>query len=195
MLAPTEPSPAASRLLGFLNTRADGAGAVERFADAELFHAWAIEHAPAAGADEVTEADLHAARQLRDALVALSLVHSRDTAVTPEEIRAAEALLESWAPRYPIRAFVRVDGVELSSLQNGFPGLLGSVLAAVADLSLAGRWPRLKACLNERCQKSFYDRSRNSSAAYCSSGCSSQAAMRTLRQRQREQPSKRASAE
>lgn len=43
----------------------------------------------------------------------------------------------------------------------------------------------VKACRNQPCHFGFFDRTRNSSAGFCSPGCSSQASMRAYRQRKK----------
>jgi predicted RNA-binding Zn ribbon-like protein len=47
-----------------------------------------------------------------------------------------------------------------------------------------GTWGQLKACRNDRCQKAFYDTSRNHSGAWCSmAGCGSRDKARVYRHR------------
>jgi predicted RNA-binding Zn ribbon-like protein len=53
----------------------------------------------------------------------------------------------------------------------------------VTELALPSTWKRFKACRNEGCHFAFYDRSRNTSGAYCSSTCSTQVGMRNYRER------------
>jgi predicted RNA-binding Zn ribbon-like protein len=60
------------------------------------------------------------------------------------------------------------------------------VLAAATELALSGQWARIKACRNEPCHFAFFDRSKNTSAGYCSTQCSSQASMRAYRARRKE---------
>jgi predicted RNA-binding Zn ribbon-like protein len=56
----------------------------------------------------------------------------------------------------------------------------------MTELALTGTWSRIKACRN--CHFGFYDRSRNTSGAYCSNTCSTQVGMRNYRQRHRATP-------
>ncbi len=54
------------------------------------------------------------------------------------------------------------------------------VFTAMTD----GTWARLKTCRNERCQKAFYDTSKNRSGAWCSmAGCGSRFKARAYRHR------------
>ena len=52
-------------------------------------------------------------------------------------------------------------------------------------VALGGGWPRVKACRNEPCHRAFIDHSRNTSAAYWRTRCSSQSPMRAYRARRR----------
>jgi predicted RNA-binding Zn ribbon-like protein len=65
-------------------------------------------------------------------------------------------------------------------------GAFAGVLAAATELALSGQWARIKACRNEPCHFAFFDRSKNTSAGYCSTQCSSQASMRAYRARKKD---------
>lgn len=181
-------------LLTFANTHADGGGAVERFADAEHLHAWLGEVGwlgAEPGRNVTTDADAAEARQLRDALVTVLLEHANDPAVTDTDLAQAETLLSRAGQRYPVAADIDRAGARLRPIQDGLPGTLARVLAAAGELALAGDWPRVKACRNQPCHLAFVDRTRNTSAGYCSPQCASQASMRAYRARRRADPSQR----
>ena len=154
-------------VLDFANThaRADG------------LHDWL--HGNGAGAT----AELDAVERLRDALVIVLLAHSHDPDTGEAEVGAAEAHLREAARRHPLVTAVDRGGAHLGPAQPGVGGALGRVLAAITELALAGAWPRVKACRNTSCHRAFYDRSRNTSGAYCSTGCSTQVNMRAYRRR------------
>lgn len=168
-------------VLDFVNSHSDGSGRPERFANAVGFQQW-IEEARLDGA-AATDADAASARELRDALVTVLLAHSG--ADTGETLGDAESYLSVVAARYPLVSVVCAEGVSLKSAQAGVPGILGSVLAGVTELAQSGAWSRVKACRNEPCHFGFFDRTRNGSAVYCSSGCNSQASMRAYRERKK----------
>ncbi|PPK93171.1 putative RNA-binding Zn ribbon-like protein [Kineococcus xinjiangensis] len=179
-------SSAADVVLRFANTHADGAGREERFADAAGVARWLTQNGRDDAAAHVTAADAAAVRELRDALVTVLLGHSQDPGTPEEALQRAEQFLRRTAHRHPLVAEVDRSGVRLSPAGDGVPGVLAEVLAAVAALALAGDWPRLKACRNEPCHFAFYDRSRNTSGAYCSTACRTRCAMRSYRGRQRD---------
>jgi predicted RNA-binding Zn ribbon-like protein len=178
-------------VLEFANTHTDGGGRPERFGDAAGLRSWLDQvtwldlRPDTDGATTLTDADALEARQLRDALVTVLLTHSDDRNVDNSTAAEAEALLRRATQRYPLTADIDRHGARLWPLQDGLPGVLGRVLACIAELSLAGQWSRLKACRNPPCHFAFFDKTRNTSAGYCSPQCASQSSMRAYRQRQR----------
>ncbi|MDI6098982.1 CGNR zinc finger domain-containing protein [Actinoplanes sp. NEAU-A12] len=183
MSSPLVPPPGTALVLDFVNTRADGGGAVERLGDAQALACWL----QAAGLIEphvvVTAADAASARELRDALVTVMLAHSGAGEGRGDALTAAESHLRRTASLHPLAAVITAEGAVLASDQAGVPGAFGSILAAVADAAATDRWGRLKACRNPPCHHGFFDRTRNASGAYCSPGCGSQVSMRALRRR------------
>ena len=186
MNAPT-PSPL-DLVLAFANTHADAGDRVERFTDAEGLTSWLGEVAwgGAVPARTVTDSDVVEARELRDALVTVLLSHSHDAATSDAAVQAAEAILERAGDRCPVTA--RLSGAEarLGPGCGGVAGAFAGVLAAATELALSGQWARIKACRNEPCHFAFFDRSKNTSAGYCSTQCSSQASMRAYRARKKD---------
>lgn len=69
---------------------------------------------------------------------------------------------------------------DIAGVDGALAGLIGIVFTAMTD----GTWTRLKVCRNDRCQKAFYDTSKNRSGAWCSmAGCGSRSKARAYRQR------------
>ena len=72
---------------------------------------------------------------------------------------------------------VRFHHDELPTLEPdiaGVDGTLARLVGIVFTTMTDGTWGRLKACRNDRCQKAFYDTSKNRSGAWCSmAGCGS----------------------
>jgi predicted RNA-binding Zn ribbon-like protein len=185
---PREPSDV---VLEFANTHPDGGGRPERFGDAAGLRSWLdevtwLDLRPESGdPTTLTDADALEALELRDALVTVLLTHSDDPNLTEGTATEAEALLRRATQRYPLTADIDRHRARLWPLQNGLPGVLGRVLASIAELSLAGQWSRIKACRNPPCHFAFFDKTRNTSAGFCSPQCASQSSMRAYRQRQR----------
>lgn len=181
----TEGKLAADLVLRFVNTRPTGNGEPERMSDAQDLLTW-MRSAGLAGDEDpgVSDADAAVARELRAALVALLLGH-----VGVEEqagaLAGAEDHLRRTAALYPLVAFVTEGGCTLVPSQSGVPGAFGSLFAALAQTTAAGLWPRMKMCRNLPCHVGFLDKTRNSAGLYCSAACSSQASMRSYRQRQK----------
>jgi predicted RNA-binding Zn ribbon-like protein len=175
-------------VLAFANTHADGGGRRERFGNADGLREWLDEQqwlAVRRSRAPITDADAIEARELRDAIVTVLLQHSGDADTAARDVADAERVLRRAGERYPIRADIDRAGSRLRAAQDGVPGALAAVLAAVAELSLAGRWPRMKACRNQPCHFAFADRTRDMSATFCSPQCAGQATMRNYRARQR----------
>jgi predicted RNA-binding Zn ribbon-like protein len=188
MVTPTTSStttPLVDSVLAFVNTRADGGGRPELFGDAAAFGTWLEEHDQFGGPTAVTDADAAAARELREALVTIMLAHSGDEESVGKPLRAAEAYLRRIGSLYPLATVVTEQGARLTSPQSGGAHVFGTLLAAVAEFALSGDWGRIKACRNPPCHFGFFDRTRNGSGLYCSTGCGAQVSMRKYRQRQR----------
>jgi predicted RNA-binding Zn ribbon-like protein len=173
----------ADLVLAFVNTHADSGGRVERFADVEGLRAWLRENGLDEAAADASPADVDGVRHLRDALVTVLLGHADDPATDDAALTAAEDDIRRVALRHPLVTTVDRAGARLDPAQQGLPGAVGLVLAAMTDLALTGAWPRVKACRNPGCHLAFVDRSRNTSGAYCGTTCSSQVAMRAYRRR------------
>ncbi|MFD8075442.1 CGNR zinc finger domain-containing protein [Streptomyces sp. NPDC059718] len=182
---PAPPAGDAQLVLDFTNSHADRFGRPERFADAAGLADWLAERGFADAATDVTAADAASARGLRDAVITLLLGHADDPHTSTQALAEAEEQLRRTATRHPLVTVIHGSGARLAPAQQGLPAALATVLAAIAHLALAGSWQRLKACRNPGCHFTFYDRSRNTSGAYCSNTCSTQVAMRSYRRRQR----------
>jgi predicted RNA-binding Zn ribbon-like protein len=181
-------SSALGLVLAFANTHADAGDRVERFTDPPGLTGW-LEEVAWSGAEPartVTDSDVLEARELRDALVTVLLSHSHDLPSSDPAVQSAEAILERAGDKCPVS--VRLSGAEarLGPGCGGVAGAFAGVLAAATELALSGQWARIKACRNEPCHFAFFDRSKNTSAGYCSTQCSSQASMRAYRARKKE---------
>ena len=112
-------------------------------------------------ATDVAQADLTAAREVRNALRALLLANN---GAPPDP--GAEAVLDRAARRAQLEP--EFGAAALVPRAGGVDGAIGRVLAAAFAAMLDGSWRRLKACPREVCGWAFYDRSSNASATWCS---------------------------
>ncbi|MFE7890770.1 CGNR zinc finger domain-containing protein [Streptomyces sp. NPDC057412] len=124
----------------------------------------------------LTEADLPAARELRESLRAALLAHAGHPphrTVTPlGDLLAAAPLV------------VAVDPADGSAhlTPTGGASLLSRVAAAVAQGLVEGTWTRLKACEAADCHWAYYDRSPAGRGRWCSMQvCGARAKMRRYR--------------
>jgi predicted RNA-binding Zn ribbon-like protein len=129
-------------------------------------------------------ADLDLARSLRDALRAELAAHHPGAGAGGAEDPDARARLDALAARIPLRAGFGASPATLQPAGEGALGLLGTVLAAVVLAERDGTWHRLKLCPADDCRWVYYDRSRNTSKAWCSmDGCGNRAKTRAYRGR------------
>ncbi|CDO87934.1 CGNR zinc finger domain-containing protein [Mycobacterium triplex] len=182
--APAGADPA-ELVLAFANTHDHRGRVPDRLSDAAGLRKWLAAYG-ADGTVSITPADVIEAREIRDALVTVLLTHVDADAAGEDELSAAESALRRAAHRYPLQANITRDAAGLVSTQAGLAGALGSMLAAVVELSQSGAWNRVKACRN--CHHGFVDQSRNSSGTFCRAQCRSQAGMRAYRSRHRPDP-------
>ncbi|MCF2527015.1 CGNR zinc finger domain-containing protein [Yinghuangia soli] len=186
-VSPRTVTPAVETVLAFVNTREDGSGRQELFADGDSFAAWLAEYDAFGGETVATDADAAAARELRDALVTVLLAHAGDEESLGEPLQRAERHLRRAGSLYPLATVITAGGVELASPQAGVERAFGTVLAAVTTFAQSSDWGRIKACRNPPCHFGFFDRTRNGGGLYCSPGCGSQVSMRNFRRRQRQE--------
>ena len=122
------------------------------------------------------EADVEAARELRESLRAVCLAHAGHP--PHREVRPLDELLAA-APL--VVTVAAADGS--AALRPAGPASLASrVAAAVAEALTAGTWLRLKACEAPDCHWAYYDRSPAGRGRWCSmSLCGARAKMRRYR--------------
>ncbi|MFF0789578.1 CGNR zinc finger domain-containing protein [Streptomyces spiralis] len=124
----------------------------------------------------ITEAELPAARELRESLRATLLAHAGHPPhreVTPlGELLAGAPLLVAVDARDGSAALAPAGAATLTS----------RVAAAVAEALVAGTWTRLKACEAVTCHWAYYDRSPAGRGRWCSMQvCGARAKMRRYR--------------
>ena len=127
-----------------------------------------------------TEADLAAARTLREALRVLLLANNG------VNVRKEAAVsLDRTARKAGLRVRFDASGApRVEPAVRGVDGALGRILAAVAAGMAEGTWERLKACRADDCRFAFYDHARNRSRQWCSMAvCGNRTKARAYRRR------------
>jgi hypothetical protein len=146
----------------------------------EQLRAWLVGHGLLADSTPVTEGDFRRVLLLREAL--RGLLRANNDIGTPV---SQEEVLNHLASNAPLTVRFHVDGLPtLEPDIAGVDGVLARLIGIVFTAMIDGTWGQLKACRNDRCQKAFYDTSRNHSGAWCSmAGCGSRDKARVYRHR------------
>jgi len=158
-----------------------------RYAHAELtspshLRAWLVAHGLLEDGAPVTEGDVRRVIQFREALRSLLRANNEmEVLAFPVEV------LNHLASAAPLKVRFHDDGqVMLEPDIAGVDGALARLIGVVFTAMINGTWRRLKVCRNERCQKAFYDTSKNRSGAWCSMArCGSRLKARAYRRRSR----------
>ena len=146
----------------------------------EQLRAWLVAHRLLVDGTPVTEGDFRRVLLLREALRSLLRVNN-ETGMLASRLEVFNRL----ASDAPLTVRLHHDGLptlepDISGADGAIARLVGIVFTAMTD----GTWARLKACRNDRCQKAFYDTSKNRSGAWCSmAGCGSRLKARAYRHR------------
>ena len=146
----------------------------------EQLRAWLVAHQLLADGTPVTEGDFRRVFQLREALRSL-LRANNETEILASQVDVLNRL----SSNAPLTVHFHHDGLptlepDIAGVDGTLARLVGIVFTAMTD----DTWPRLKACRNDRCQKAFYDTSKNRSGAWCSmAGCGSRLKARAYRHR------------
>lgn len=165
----------------FVNTQYGHARRVHtELTNPEQLRAWLVAHNLLADGTPVTEGDFRRVLQLREALRSLLRANNES------ELPASQVdILNRLASNAPLTVRFQHDGLptlepDIAGVDGAIAHLIGIVFTAMAD----GTWGRLKACRNDRCQKAFYDTSKNRSGAWCSMAvCGSRLKARAYRHR------------
>ncbi|MFL5699050.1 MAG: CGNR zinc finger domain-containing protein [Ktedonobacteraceae bacterium] len=146
----------------------------------EQLRVWLVAHQLLADGTPVTEGDFRRVLQLREALRSL-LRANNETEMLASQVEVLNRLTSN----APLTVRFHHDGLptlepDIAGVDGTLAHLVGIVFTAMTD----GTWGRLKACRNDRCQKAFYDTSKNRSGAWCSMArCGSRLKARAYRHR------------
>jgi predicted RNA-binding Zn ribbon-like protein len=136
----------------------------------EQLRDWLVAHRLLADDTPVTEGDFRRVLLLREALRSL-LRANNETEMLASQVEVLNRLTSN----APLTVRFHHDGLptlepDIAGVDGTLARLVGIVFTAMTD----GTWARLKACRNDRCQKAFYDTSKNRSGSWCSmAGCGS----------------------
>jgi len=149
---------------------------------------WLLHHQLLANETPLTRSDQRRMVEVREALRAL-LGSNNALPLAAEHMET----LNHIARHAPVVIHFRQDGrADLAPDIDGIDGVISRLLAIVYTAMIDGTWMRLKVCRNERCQKAFYDSSKNHSGSWCSMAkCGSRIKARAYRQRQHTQDEER----
>jgi len=163
----------------FVNTL-DIEDGIDELADPAALGRWLRAHGLLRGGSRPDNADIVAARRLREAIRTL-LLENNGVSVRKE----AAHVLNRTAQRAVLAPVFDPHGnTRLAPAASGVDGALGRVLAVVVEAMADGTWARLKACRAEDCRWAFYDRARNRSRHWCSMAvCGNRTKARTYRRR------------
>ena len=153
---------------------------VDQLADPSALERWFCTHGLLRGGTRPGEAELVAARRLREAIRTL-LLGNNGVSVRKE----AALVVTRTAARGGLAPVFDLDGnARLEPAASGVDGALGRVVALVAEAMADGTWTRLKACRADDCRWAFYDHARNRSRQWCSMAvCGNRTKARTYRRR------------
>jgi predicted RNA-binding Zn ribbon-like protein len=152
----------------------------EELTSPEVLSVWFTEHGLADPGFEATDADLHDAIELREALRTLLAAKNG----VPGDVAGANAVLDRIARRSDLAVRFTPDGLRIEPCVDSCGGALGRILSEVATAMADGTWSRMKACRAEDCLWAFLDTAKNQSRAWCSmSSCGNRQKVRAYRAR------------
>jgi predicted RNA-binding Zn ribbon-like protein len=162
----------------FVNTR-DLEFGTDLLADAETGNQWLRQAGLLGPEGTADEAELHAARELRESIRALLAHNSGGPAPSAGDLGPVEAAARASRPQLTIDA---AGQVLLGPRPGG--GLADGLLLIIRDAQHDGTWPRLKICGNPDCLYAFYDRSHSRQGTWCDmASCGNLIKNRNLRAR------------
>ncbi|MEV6827945.1 ABATE domain-containing protein [Amycolatopsis sp. NPDC051102] len=155
-------------------------GGFERLPDPAALGRWFVEAGLVPEEPACVEADLAAARELREAVYRLMRARLSGASVRPADVD----VVNRWAEEPPPVAALRITatGLGVEQVPATVPALLGLIAAdAVAVLGGAAAG-RLRECANPECSLLFVDTSRAGVRRWCSmSGCGAREKMQRYR--------------
>jgi predicted RNA-binding Zn ribbon-like protein len=176
----TKPAPDALLLVQAFINSADLDRGTDEMATAGGLRAWLRDLDLIDASAPVNEADVVAAKAVREALRDLTLANNGG-ACNPNALET----LNRAARSAQLSAHFEAGGhASLESRAPGIDGAIGRILALVFDAMETGQWSRLKACPADTCRWAFFDETKNRSGTWCAmSVCGNRAKARSFRKR------------
>ncbi|GHO84754.1 CGNR zinc finger domain-containing protein [Dictyobacter formicarum] len=152
----------------------------DEWSNPEQLRAWLLQRHWLTEEQVVTQSDYHRMIEVREAIRGLLYMNTED-GVEAIHIDALNHLSQ----RAPLQLSFQQDGqANLTSELAGVDGVIAKLFGIVFTAMANGSWSRLKVCHNDRCQRVFYDVSKNRSGTWCSMKiCGSRAKARAYQQR------------
>lgn len=147
----------------FINTRNIEEG-TDELSSTNGLRAWFVEQGLVARGAKFAEKDVRFFLMMREGLRFLAIRNNGEQ-VEGESLEQFNQMVGT----LELGLEVGVDG-NLRGVPRGGPSgqAAGRILLAVYNSTVEGRWGKLKACKNDNCRWSFYDRSKNHSGKWCS---------------------------
>ena len=165
----------------FVNTR-DLEYGTDLLAGAETGNQWLRKAGLLGPGGTADEAELRAARELRESIRSVLAHNGRDPVTSASDLSPFEAVARASRPRLTIgpNGQVGLGPEDSGRLADGLLGLL----LIIRDAQHDGTWSRLKTCGNPDCVYAFYDRSHSRRGAWCDmASCGNLIKNRNLRAR------------
>jgi predicted RNA-binding Zn ribbon-like protein len=152
----------------------------DELAEPDAAAAWFASRDLLAADEQLTDADVRQAQQMREALRKLLLAHNG----APLDAAAVDSVNSAAKSAELVVRFDEHGHAEPVPVRPGIDGALGRLIAIVYRSISEGTWERLKACPEDKCEWAFYDWSKNRSATWCDMAtCGNRAKARAYRQR------------
>lgn len=125
------------------------------------------------GVTRITASQTVSVRELRNTLRAALSSADHDATAALDELATRTPIVTSFVPK-----------PNLTPTGTGYERFVGRMFIETFEAQRTGTWARLKAC--QHCMWTYYDHSKNRSAAWCADGaCGGRARAKTYRARQR----------
>lgn len=124
---------------------------------------WLTAHHLLKDRGRLTDADLHHAIEVREALRNLMAANEGERASKD----AVETLSRAARRAQMVVHFAGDGQAKLAPAASGVDAALGEILAITFRATVDGSWQRLKTCRDDTCRWAFYDRSKNRSGSWC----------------------------
>ncbi|GLV55386.1 hypothetical protein KDH_22330 [Dictyobacter sp. S3.2.2.5] len=152
----------------------------DEWGDPEQLRAWLLQRHLLTEEQVITRSDYQRMIEAREAIRGLLYMNSEGS------VEASSIdVLNHLSQRAPLQLTFQQNGqANLASELTGIDGVIAKLFGIIFTAMADGSWSRLKVCHNEKCQRAFYDVSKNRSGTWCSMKiCGSRAKARAYQHR------------